>query len=183
METKTYPALRKIREDAYRELGHARREVEIEIRRAGTYASIADAAGGCGWQQTRADSCETRQTRAEDRAREAAKTYGIVCAEAHCALIYDGRHDDLLRQGCPSASGKHYTPAVDEAMRARAEVLGLDWDELHAGYLARQPERDAVFEAAVQRKLALSGRLGREEQKAAQCGDPAWRGAGHAAPE
>ncbi len=178
----TYTAARELREDAYRELGHAVREVECERRRADAYGAIAIAAGGAGWQQTRSDSCASRRAEAERRADEAGRAYDIACVEAHCALIYDGRHDALVREGCHSADGEHFTPAVSAAMRARAEVLGLDWGELRAGYLDRQPERDAAHEARVQRKLALAGRLGREAQKAAQREDGSWRGAGHTIP-
>lgn len=182
LKTDTYTAAKTTRDDAYRDLGLALRDLDCERRRGGAYGEIAIAAGGTGWQQIRADSSASRLAQAERRAKEAGERYDIAAVAAHVALTYDGCHDDMVRDGRPSASGKTLTPAVETASRSRAEVLGLDWDALHAGWVARRPERDAAYDATVQRTYALSGRLGRDAQKAAQRKDNSWRGAGHAAP-
>jgi hypothetical protein len=180
--TPLYDAARTIREDAHRELAQAISDLYWERRRQESYSAISDAVGGRGWQRSRADGCASRIEGAERRLSEARARYDEFSIAAHCALIADGRYDDSVRAGSLTWSGGAATALVTTAMRARAAVIGVDWDAARADYLSRAPEREARVEAAAKVQLALSGQLGREAQIEAQREDRSWRLAGHTIP-
>jgi hypothetical protein len=148
--TRTYADLRREYEDTSRYAGSLRRQASLRRQRAAASAY--------------ADQHIARADRDRDEADRLTADAERLYVEMHVAAIREGYDDDAILSGRPGRSGPAEWAA---ATLDRVQALGLTHDEWRARRAVAQRQDAAVAETRLHRKLALSGRLGREAQRAA----------------